>query len=285
MEPGDMVLYESHSILHGRPFPLKGRFMANMFIHFEPVGPIRGSVELNGDLPPYIIPGSPEEANWRSKNPSGHTIQSRRAFGRGWTEAHHYAHAGDLDGIKRVLDSHPGYVNARDDNGWTPLHMAVQTGSTEGVELLLERGADLYAKTGKEEQGRSPLQWAKKLHGNEHPLIAVLLHKIGETSAHHFAYYGDLETVKRALEKNPESLHARDKNGFMPLHEAVRSGSTELVEFLLARGADMYARTGIRGLGGTPLWWAKELHGSAHPVVGVLQGRMAEKKGPTDDEL
>ena len=26
MEPGDMVLYESHSILHGRPFPLVGRF-------------------------------------------------------------------------------------------------------------------------------------------------------------------------------------------------------------------------------------------------------------------
>jgi prolyl 4-hydroxylase len=25
MEPGDMVLYESHSVLHGRPFPLKGR--------------------------------------------------------------------------------------------------------------------------------------------------------------------------------------------------------------------------------------------------------------------
>eukprot|EP00977_Amphora_coffeiformis_P018814 scaffold6749_cov162-Amphora_coffeaeformis.AAC.9 len=32
MEPGDMVLYESHSILHGRPFPLKGRFMANIFV-------------------------------------------------------------------------------------------------------------------------------------------------------------------------------------------------------------------------------------------------------------
>jgi hypothetical protein len=25
MEPGDMVLYESHTVLHGRPFPLKGR--------------------------------------------------------------------------------------------------------------------------------------------------------------------------------------------------------------------------------------------------------------------
>lgn len=28
--PGEMILYESHSVLHGRPFPLKGRYYANM---------------------------------------------------------------------------------------------------------------------------------------------------------------------------------------------------------------------------------------------------------------
>jgi prolyl 4-hydroxylase len=26
MEPGDMVLYESHTVLHGRPFPMKGKY-------------------------------------------------------------------------------------------------------------------------------------------------------------------------------------------------------------------------------------------------------------------
>lgn len=36
MEPGDMVLYESHTTLHGRPFPMKGRFYANVFVHFAP---------------------------------------------------------------------------------------------------------------------------------------------------------------------------------------------------------------------------------------------------------
>jgi hypothetical protein len=30
MVPGDLVLYESHSVIHGRQFPLKGRFMANV---------------------------------------------------------------------------------------------------------------------------------------------------------------------------------------------------------------------------------------------------------------
>jgi hypothetical protein len=32
MEPGEMVMYESHSVIHGRPFPLKGKdsFYANI---------------------------------------------------------------------------------------------------------------------------------------------------------------------------------------------------------------------------------------------------------------
>ena len=35
MEPGDMVLYESGTLIHGRPFPLKGRYYANTFIHYS----------------------------------------------------------------------------------------------------------------------------------------------------------------------------------------------------------------------------------------------------------
>jgi hypothetical protein len=37
MMPGDMVLYESHTTLHGRPTHLDGKFFANVFVHFEPV--------------------------------------------------------------------------------------------------------------------------------------------------------------------------------------------------------------------------------------------------------
>lgn len=36
MKPGDMVLYESHTVLHGRPYRLKGRHYANVFVHYEP---------------------------------------------------------------------------------------------------------------------------------------------------------------------------------------------------------------------------------------------------------
>jgi prolyl 4-hydroxylase len=29
MEPGDMVLYESHTVIHGRPFAMKGKFFVS----------------------------------------------------------------------------------------------------------------------------------------------------------------------------------------------------------------------------------------------------------------
>merc|ERR1719203_895398 len=62
IKPGDMLLYESHSVIHGRPFPLKGRYFANIFIHFEPTGR-QLQQDLNKDyagLPPHIKTGYPK---------------------------------------------------------------------------------------------------------------------------------------------------------------------------------------------------------------------------------
>ena len=37
LEPGDLLLYESHTVLHGRPFPLQGEYYANVFVHYKPI--------------------------------------------------------------------------------------------------------------------------------------------------------------------------------------------------------------------------------------------------------
>lgn len=78
----EQVLYESHSIIHGRPFPLQGRFYANVFLHFEPVGPLQGeTVGLNENgTPPYIIPGSLWENEWKLSNPEGWELVSGIRF-------------------------------------------------------------------------------------------------------------------------------------------------------------------------------------------------------------
>ena len=60
MEPGDMVLYESHVCVHGRPFPMKGKFYANIFVHFEPKdhsNQLRG-----GEREGHLLPAAPDSA-------------------------------------------------------------------------------------------------------------------------------------------------------------------------------------------------------------------------------
>ena len=36
MEPGDMILYEGHKLIHGRPYPFNGTQYVNAFVHFSP---------------------------------------------------------------------------------------------------------------------------------------------------------------------------------------------------------------------------------------------------------
>jgi hypothetical protein len=109
LDPGDLLLFETASVIHGHPFPLKGRYYASIFLHFEPTGreyqevdghyllrdgrhPRSGNsrkdvnkqyhaaikaglggptASLKDGLPPYIKRESPEEAVWREQHPEG----------------------------------------------------------------------------------------------------------------------------------------------------------------------------------------------------------------------
>jgi prolyl 4-hydroxylase len=196
MEPGDMVLYESHSVLHGRPFPLKGRYYANIFIHFEPVGhTLRHNDKTAGiqdknqvatarrasghevdqgesDLPPYIIPGTPEESNWRRYHPSGKRSE-QRSFTTGSTSIHLAAQNGDLETIKRAVAKDKSVLSQTDSNGWTPLHEASRAGHKEIVKFLYESGADINARTNNGDGGTA-IWWAKKSLGEDHEIISYL---------------------------------------------------------------------------------------------------------------
>ena len=38
LSPGDLLWYESASVIHGRQWPLNGRSYDNLFVHFKPRG-------------------------------------------------------------------------------------------------------------------------------------------------------------------------------------------------------------------------------------------------------
>merc|ERR1719201_1303311 len=172
-----MVLYESHSILHGRPFPLKGRYFANIFIHFEPVGHskrhgyIDGSEEVESrnklltryrkavkerksghendqeGLPVYIVKGSIESQRWAEKHQDRKQLNVIDTFTTGSTEAHQAAQKGDAESLKEIINALEHLVNAKDSNGWTPLHEGVRGGYSDVVSILINKGANINEQT------------------------------------------------------------------------------------------------------------------------------------------
>jgi len=63
---------------------------------------------------------------------------------------------------------------------------------------------------------------------------------------------GDVDEIRKILEKNPELLDVPDRYGFTPLHRAVIYGKKEMILFLMEKGADIKGKNkALRGW--TPL--------------------------------
>eukprot|EP00536_Pseudo-nitzschia_multiseries_P007412 jgi/Psemu1/256225/estExt_Genewise1Plus.C_1750033 len=168
MEPGDMVLYESHSVIHGRPFPMVGNFFANCFIHFEPIRPIEGENlhDPNSDIPPYVIPGSVWAKEWKEDNPDGWKGGDMTPIKLQFRNA---AALGNTRRFKSLLKLYPEILHEADQNGWTVMHEAARTGKVEIVKLILEEGVDKDLLT---KHGASPLNTALDSLHREHELVA-----------------------------------------------------------------------------------------------------------------
>jgi hypothetical protein len=61
--------------------------------------------------------------------------------------------------------------------------------------------------------------------------------------SHDAAGDGDLDSLIRIAKEEAHALHAKDSNGWEPIHEAVRSGHEEVIMFLREQGVDMNAVT------------------------------------------
>jgi 7,8-dihydropterin-6-yl-methyl-4-(beta-D-ribofuranosyl)aminobenzene 5'-phosphate synthase len=67
------------------------------------------------------------------------------------------------------------------------------------------------------------------------------------------AQQGDIDTVKKLLNKNPDLLKTKDENGITPMHVAANGGHKEIIELLLSKGADANIKDNN---GRTPLFFA-----------------------------
>jgi ankyrin repeat protein len=161
-------------------------------------------------------------------------------YNRGWTALHDAAGAGHLAAVKLLLDRKAD-VNARTDLGLiTPLHMAAGYGKDEIVKLLLTHDADVNAAA---HDGTTPLHMAAAQgHWRVVKLLLAVNAKVdaraaaGRTPLHRAAALGRLEVVKLLVAAKAE-VNALDENRKTPLDLAINNGSEAVVEFLKKNGA------------------------------------------------
>jgi hypothetical protein len=123
------------------------------------------------------------------------------------------AQAGDWARVESLL-GHGGDANRRNDSGITPLILAARTGQIGGIRMLLRHGADPNLPGGLNE-------WTPLMHAT---------HK------------NQLGAVQALLESGAE-VNSRGRSGETALMMAAGYGFTPIVEMLLDRGADPWAKT------------------------------------------
>ncbi len=159
--------------------------------------------------------------------------------------------AGDLKTIKRLLKKDSSL--ARSSHAYrTPLYFAVREDQLEVASYLLEHGADpLNSGTSDSlleiARDRGYTQMEQLLEGR-----FASAHGISSQAEAMGAAIRekDLAQVRSLLDNNPELLHASDARTNQPIHWAVMTRQIDLIDELLARGADIDAK---RVDGGRPI--------------------------------
>jgi ankyrin repeat protein len=107
----------------------------------------------------------------------------------------------------------------------------------------------------------------------------------GSTEAHRYARDANLKELRRVVEVNDEVVNAQDKNGWTPLHEAVRSKDIEIIRFLLENGADVNLRTIEKdGEGGDALYLALKYVDEDDPIMTLLHSYGEKLDVPLEEE-
>jgi len=180
-------------------------------------------------------------------------------------DVHSAAGLGRAERLQGLLDADPALVHLRGPDGILPLHFA---STIEVADLLLQRGAEIDARD--LDHGGTAAQWMLR---GRHDVCRFLIARGATTDIFMDCALGELGRVEQALRRDPRLLHAETCTPpFMPapapgdhiyayvlagraapLHVAARRGRRDVVDLLLAHGAEINAKAG----GSTPL------HGAA----------------------
>jgi uncharacterized protein len=142
------------------------------------------------------------------------------------------ARSGNPDIVSQLIDKGAN-LNARGARGQTALMWAVSQQHPDIVRILVARGADIHARSDKSGQVMAVPPHGKPEYNRMIPFGA-------ETALLFAARVGDLESARLLLAAGA-NVNDADAWGVSAMVLAAHSGFTEMVEFLLDKGADANA--------------------------------------------
>jgi uncharacterized protein len=122
--------------------------------------------------------------------------------------------AGLTPDVLAQIDKEPTLLEAHNSDGWTPLHLAAFFGHPELAKALLNRGANVDARS-TNAMTNTPL---------------------------HAGVAGRKADVIKVLMDRGANVNARQHGGWTALQGAAQAGDREIVELLLTHGADANIR-------------------------------------------
>ena len=132
------------------------------------------------------------------------------------------AKRGDVGEVTAVVREHARLVNERDEMGATALHHAAFGGHCDVAEVLVKHGADVNARDGK--FGATPAGWAIEYLREMGGFLGI------ELADFEFAIQkGDVEWVRRWVERFPGLREARDREGKLFRELARELGNEEIL--------------------------------------------------------
>ena len=149
------------------------------------------------------------------------------------------ARCGDLARIRKELACDPTLARASDDTGETALHAAAMGGHLPVMNALLDAGADPDAVRA---DGKRPIHFALDRRNRTAlragVLAGTLLSRGAAYNIYLAAVLGDMDYVREALDRDSELSNFEDSAHQRPISAAARRNDLEMVELLLANGAN-----------------------------------------------